>query len=64
MFERQTRQPFPITNILILGLVVVAFLVYILKSVQQKAPAPLPPEVTVPAADSGRIEVQIDSLAR
>ncbi len=64
MFERQTRQPFPIFNILILGLVVVAALVYLLKSVQQKVPVPAPVEVTVPAIDSGRIEVQFDSLAR
>jgi len=64
MFERQTRQPFPATNILILALVVVAFLVYILKSVRQPAIGLPPIEVTSPVSDSGRIEVYIDSLAR
>lgn len=64
MFERQSRPAFPTISILVLAMVVVAFLVYLLKSVQWVVPAPAPPDATMPATDSGRIEVHIDSLVR
>ena len=64
MFQRQTRESFPITNILVLAMVVVAFLVYVLKSVPSAVPAAAPPDGSMPAVDSGRIEVTIDSFAR
>lgn len=64
MFQRQTRESFSITNILVLAMVVVAFLVYILKSVPRTVPAPAPPDVSTPANDSGYMEVRIDSFTR
>ncbi len=64
MFQRQTRESFPITNILVLAIVVVAFLVYILKSVPRTTPAPAPSDVSAPAGDSGYIEVRIDSFTQ
>lgn len=63
MFQRQTPQPFPVTNILLLGIFVVAALVFLLKNMQPGPPGP-PPAPPQPTSDSTRIEVQIDSLAR
>ncbi len=63
MFQRQAPQPFPVRNIILLAIVVVASLVFLLKSMQPVPPA-MPPTAPQVTSDSGRIEVQIDSLAR
>lgn len=43
MFKRQTRQPFPVRNILLFALVVLLFLFLLLKYLKQETPAPPPP---------------------
>jgi len=63
MFQRQSPQPFPVTNILLLAIFVVAALVFLLKNMHPVQPGP-PPAPLQPTSDSTRIEVQIDSLAR
>ena len=62
MFQRQAPQPFPVQNIILLAIFVVAALVFLLKNMHPVAPDP-PPPPPLPG-DSTRIEVYIDSLAR
>ena len=48
MFQRQTRQPFPIRNILVLIAIVLGFLYLVISQRQKAAQPPAPPATEQP----------------
>ena len=51
MFQRQSREPFPARNIIVLAAIVLAALLYVLNSMKEKPAPPPPPSTTVPAPE-------------
>ena len=54
MFQRQTRQPFPVRNILLFAAIVVALLAILFKSLRQPPAASPPPAVEKPEEEGGK----------
>lgn len=52
MFQRQSRNPFPARNILILAALVLACLLYVLRSMKEQTVPPATPETPAVEADS------------
>ncbi|MBL7780873.1 MAG: hypothetical protein JNM22_06610 [Saprospiraceae bacterium] len=52
MFQRQSRNPFPARNILILAALVLACLLYVLRSMKEKPAEPAAPETPAVQADT------------
>ncbi|MCA0236333.1 MAG: hypothetical protein LCH81_08110 [Bacteroidetes bacterium] len=52
MFQRQTRNAFPARNILVLAALVLACLLYVLRSMKEKPTPPATPETPAVQADS------------